>query len=88
MQISEGKKKIVSGDIFQFPATLFFQISLPFLILATDSARPTLAIIENRIDRFFQQSISGYSTPPPDASRSSLGWVENRPMDSPSLCYQ
>ena len=49
----QGGKNPVSGDIFQFPAILFFQISLPFLIPTTDSAQPTLAITENRTDRFF-----------------------------------
>ena len=28
---------------------------------------------------FFRRSVSGYSAPPPDAGRSSPGWVDNRP---------
>ena len=82
----------VSGEIFQFPArifsfrrkfqipaTLILQISMPFLIPAPDPTRPTLTMTENRTDRFFRRSVSGYSAPPPDAGGSSPGWVENRP---------
>ena len=51
----------------------FFQILMPFLISAIDPTWPTLTITENRTDRFFRQSVSGYSAPPPDAGGSSSG---------------
>ena len=57
----------------------FFQISMPFLIPATDLTRSMLTITENRTDRFFQRLVSGYSAPPLDAGELSPGWVENRP---------
>ena len=89
--ISSEKKKHISEKIqfpatfssfrrkFQIPATIFLQISMPFLIPAPDPTRPTLTITENRTDRFFRRSVSGYSAPLPDAGGSSPGWVENRP---------
>ena len=87
-----GKNFSIYGEIFQIPARisnfwrkfqiptmLFFQISMPFLISATDPTQPTLTITENRTNRFFRRSVSGYSAPPPDAGGSSPGWVKNRP---------
>ena len=96
MHISEKKKKKKSSfrrefssfwKKFQILVTLFFflQISMPFLIPATDSTQPTLTITENRTDRFrFQVTPPLHSTP--------VGRIRVRskidpacPMDSPSF---
>ena len=74
-----------SSENFQFLAKIsdsddaFFSDFDAFLISATDPTQPTLTITENRTDRFFRRSVSGYSAPPSDAGGSSPGWVKNRP---------
>ena len=74
-----GENFTDSGKNFQFPVKVpnsgytfvFFKISMPFLIPATDPTRPTLTITKNRTDQFFRRLVSGYSAPPPDAGGSS-----------------